>query len=194
MWRLTPDFAIVDGYKDSFAPDFEIPGDFEDVIVDDFHEMTYTSYDEAHSALENFRDAEPLDDRMREALVPVMAIFGEEDQRIDVDEAVAGLEDVPGIRITTLPGVGHTPQIEAPEKTAGLIEDFAKDAAPEVVGTATEKPAKDQPKYVKRKRDKPKPEKKANGGKGDRKKGGGGGGKKTSGDKKTPGLRVSPTP
>jgi pimeloyl-ACP methyl ester carboxylesterase len=159
MWRLTPDFAIVDGFKDAFAPDFDIPDDFEDVIVDDFREMTYTSYDETQSALEDFRDAEPLDDRMRAALVPVMAIFGEEDQIVDVDEALAGLRDVPGIRITTLPGVGHTPPVEAPQKTADLIEGFSEDASPEVVGKAKAKPPPDKPKYVKRKRDKPKPDK-----------------------------------
>lgn len=160
MWRVTPNFAIVDGFKDAFAPDYEMSDELEDMIVEDFDAMTYTSYDEAHSALEDFRDAQPLDDRMRAALVPVMAIFGEEDQIIDVNDAVAGLQDVPGIRIETLPGVGHTPQIEAPEKTAELIEDFSRAAAPEVVGKATAKPPGGKPDYVKRRKDKPKPENK----------------------------------
>ena len=155
MWRLTPDFAIVDGFKDAFAPDYEMSDELKDMIVEDFDAMTYTSYDEAHAALEDFRDAAPLDDRMRQALVPVMAIFGEEDQIVDVNDAVAGLQDVPGIRIETLPGVGHTPQIEAPEKTAALIEDFSREAAPEVVGKATPEQSGGKPDYVKRKKDKP---------------------------------------
>jgi hypothetical protein len=90
--------------------------------------MTYTSYDKASSALDDFRDASPLDDRISSAAVPIMAIFGEEDQIVDTPEAVEGWSDVPGIVIKTLPGVGHTPQVEAPEKSAELILDFAEDA------------------------------------------------------------------
>src|SRR5215213_1602238 len=157
LWRLTPDFAVVDSFKDAFAPGYEMSDELEDTIIDGCDAMTYTSYDEAYSALEDFRDAQPLDDRMREALVPVLAIYGEEDQIVDVNDAVAGLQDVPGIRIVTLPGVGHTPQVEAPEKTAGLIEDFARAAAPEVVGQATPKPSGGKPDYVERKKDKSKP-------------------------------------
>jgi pimeloyl-ACP methyl ester carboxylesterase len=133
MYRLSPDFAIKQGYKDAFAPDYDVPEEFEDVIVEDYRAMTYTSFKEAHDALEEYRDAEPLDARMRAAAIPVMAIFGAEDQIVDVDEAEEGLRDVPGIRITTLPGVGHTPQIEAPEQTAALIEEFARDAGDEAV-------------------------------------------------------------
>lgn len=158
MWRLTPDFAIRKGFESAFAPDFNIPPEFEDVIVEDYRAMTYTSYEEANAAIEDFRDEAPLDERMRAALVPVMAIFGEEDQIVDTPEAVAGLQGVPGIRITTLPGVGHTPQIEAPEKTADLILEFARDAGDEIV---SERPPKhvgqEKPNYVKRNKDKPKP-------------------------------------
>jgi pimeloyl-ACP methyl ester carboxylesterase len=158
-YRLTPDFAIRDAFKDGFAPGFDIPEDFEDIIVDDYRAMTYTSYDEAQTALEDFRDESPLDERMRAALVPVLAIFGEEDQIVDVPEATEDLEDVPGIRIETIPGVGHTPQVEAPEKTADLILGFAEGAGPAVPPKARAK-EKAKPDYIKRKRDKPKAEKK----------------------------------
>jgi pimeloyl-ACP methyl ester carboxylesterase len=128
LWRLTPDFLVKKAFDDAFAPDFDVPDEFEDVIVDGYRDMTYTSYDKASSALEDFRDASPLDDRISSAAVPIMAIFGEEDQIVDTPEAVEGWSDVPGIVIKTLPGVGHTPQVEAPEKSAELILDFAEDA------------------------------------------------------------------
>jgi pimeloyl-ACP methyl ester carboxylesterase len=140
MWRLTPDFAIKQGFKEAFAPDYDVPEEFEDVIVDGYREMTYTSFKENEEALTDYRDEAPLDDRMRAAAVPLMAIFGEEDQIVDVAEAEAGLQDVPGIRISALPGVGHTPQVEAPKETAALIEEFARDAGDEIV---SERPPRD---------------------------------------------------
>lgn len=140
MWRLTPDFAVIDSFKQAFAPDFEIPPDFEDVITDGYDRMTYTSFDAAAQASDDFRDAAPLNERMTAALVPLMAIFGEEDQIIDPTEAADSLRDVPGARISTLPGVGHTPQVEAPKETADLIEEFAADAGDEIT---SEHPPKD---------------------------------------------------
>jgi pimeloyl-ACP methyl ester carboxylesterase len=140
MWRLTPDFAIKQGFDEAFAPDFEVPDEFEDTIVDGYRAMTYTSFTENNEALEDYRDAEPLDDRMRAAAVPLMAIFGEQDQIVDVPLAEEGLQDVPGVRISTLPDVGHTPQVEAPKETAALIEEFARDAGDEI---ASEHPPRD---------------------------------------------------
>jgi pimeloyl-ACP methyl ester carboxylesterase len=140
LWRITPNFVVKKAFDDAFAPDFDVPDDFEDVIVDGYRDMTYTSYDKANSALEDFRDAAPLDERMLSAAVPMMAIFGEEDQIVETAEAVEGWSGVPGIVIKTLPGVGHTPQVEAPEKSADLILGFAKQAGNEV--TAPAKPGK----------------------------------------------------
>jgi pimeloyl-ACP methyl ester carboxylesterase len=132
IWRLTPNFVVRDGFGDAFAPDYEVSDSFEDVIVDGYRDMTYTSFDEASSALEDFRDEAPLDERMRAAAVPMMAIFGEEDQIVNTPEAVEGWSDVPGIVIKTLPGVGHTPQVEVPDRTAELILDFAEEAGREL--------------------------------------------------------------
>jgi pimeloyl-ACP methyl ester carboxylesterase len=140
MWRATPNFAIEKGFEEAFAPDYDVSGEFEDVIVDGYRAMTYTSFKETNEALEDYRDEAPLDQRMRTSAVPLMAIFGEEDQIVDVAEAEEGLRDVPGVRISTLPGVGHTPQVEAPRKTAALIEEFARDAGDEL---AAEHPPKD---------------------------------------------------
>lgn len=140
MWRLTPDFAIRSGFGEAFAPGFDVPEEFEDVIVDGYRDMTYSSFEQAHSALDDFRDESPLDDRMRAAAVPMMAVFGEEDQILDTPAAVEGWSDVPGIVIETMPGVGHTPQVEAPERTAELIVDFARAAGVDVTAAGSSKP------------------------------------------------------
>lgn len=132
MYRLAPDFAIRDGFKEAFAPDFEPSEEFEEVIVDGYRAMTYTSFAESYDALEEFREEEPLDTRITSAAVPLLAILGEADQAIETPVAQEGWSDVPGVQIELLPGVGHTPQVEAPEESAELIVEFAAEAVPVV--------------------------------------------------------------
>jgi pimeloyl-ACP methyl ester carboxylesterase len=129
LYRLTPDFAIRSAFNEAFAPDYEVSPEFEDVIVESFRAMTYTSFKETQEALSDYRDAEPLDTRITSAAVPLMVVFGEKDQIVDTAQAEEEWSDVPGVRIATLPGVGHTPQVEAPEETAALVEEFAAVAA-----------------------------------------------------------------
>ena len=87
---------------------------------------------EPPDALDDYRDEEPLDARITSAAVPLLVILGEEDQVIDTPEAEEEWSDVPGVQIEVLDGVGHTPQIEAPEEAAELIVEFAADAVPVV--------------------------------------------------------------
>jgi pimeloyl-ACP methyl ester carboxylesterase len=129
--RISPDFAVKDGYEQAFAPGYEL-GDFEAQVVDDFRAMTYTSYDRSAAESDDYGDELPLDQRVRTAAVPLLVIFGAEDQLYDDPEAAAqAYGDVPGARITVLPGVGHSPNVESPGQTSRLILRFAA-----VAGTA----------------------------------------------------------
>jgi pimeloyl-ACP methyl ester carboxylesterase len=130
-WRIAPNFVVRDQYARAFAPDFDLDDGFDnpDQVIDDFRAMTYSSYKEASEASDDFVDAEPLDDRMREAAVPLMVIFGAEDQLWDdPTEAAEAFRDVPGVRIAMIEGAGHSPNIERPVQTARLILDFAASA------------------------------------------------------------------
>jgi pimeloyl-ACP methyl ester carboxylesterase len=130
IWRVTPDFAIRDGYDTAFAPDYEV-GDFGDVIVDGFRAMTYTSYDTSPAEAEDYENERPLDQRVQEAAVPLLVIFGAEDQLYDDPaEAANAYGDVPGARIELIQGAGHSPNVEKPGRTARLILDFAAGARP----------------------------------------------------------------
>ena len=130
IWRVTPDFAIRDGYDTAFAPDFEV-GNFGDVIVDDFRAMTYTSYDTSPSEAEDYENERPLDQRVQEAAVPLLVIFGAEDQLYDDPaEAADAYADVSGARIELIRGAGHSPNVEKPGRTARLILAFAAEARP----------------------------------------------------------------
>ena len=62
-----------------------------------------------------------------------MVVLGEEDQVVDTPESPRRSgATCPGVETEILPGVGHTPQVEAPDRSARLIEGFAADAAPTV--------------------------------------------------------------
>jgi pimeloyl-ACP methyl ester carboxylesterase len=125
IWRVVPDVVIKDGYERAFAPGHDL-GDFSSQVVDDFHAMTYTSYDRAAADRDDYGRQEPLDQRARSALVPLLVIFGAEDQLWDDPKAAAqAYADVPGAVIKTIPDAGHSPNVEKPVKTAGLILKFA---------------------------------------------------------------------
>jgi pimeloyl-ACP methyl ester carboxylesterase len=132
--RITPDFAIKDGYADAFAPDYDIERGFEDPdqVVEDFDAMTYTSFDESAAEEEDYVDEIPLDDRITSAAIPLLVIFGDQDQLYDdPEEALAAYEDVPGARRAMIEGAGHSPNVERPEQTARLILEFANEAGDE---------------------------------------------------------------
>jgi pimeloyl-ACP methyl ester carboxylesterase len=135
MWRLTPDFAIEDGYESAFAPDYEVGDGFpnSDQVVDDLRAMSYTSFGEAYDASRDYVKAVPLDDRLRQTVVPLLSIFGAEDQICDPEESQAAYEGVPGARVAEIEGAGHSPNVEQPRETAALIEEFAVDAGDEAI-------------------------------------------------------------
>lgn len=126
--RISPDFAVEDGYESAFAPGYDL-GDFSDQIVDDYRAMTYTSYDRSPAEVDDYQDEVPLDQRIRTAAVPLLVIFGEHDQLYDDPGAAAqAYGDVPGARITMLPDAGHSPNVEKPAETSRLVLDFAAQA------------------------------------------------------------------
>lgn len=120
--RITPDFAIKDGLGDAFAPGFDVPDQF----VDDFNRMTYTAFDASASAEDDYEDEEPLDQRVRAVFVPLLVIFGSEDQLCDPRESLSAYADVPGARTELIDGAGHSPNVEKPEETAKLMLEFSK--------------------------------------------------------------------
>jgi pimeloyl-ACP methyl ester carboxylesterase len=125
IWRVTPDFAIRDGYSDAFAPGYDL-GEFADQVVDDFRAMTYTSYDSSPSELDDYENELPLNQRVQAAAIPLLVIFGAEDQFYDdPNEAAQAYDSVQGARIEMIEGAGHSPNVEKPGETARVILDFA---------------------------------------------------------------------
>jgi pimeloyl-ACP methyl ester carboxylesterase len=120
LWQVTPDFAIKQGLGVAFAPGFDVPDSF----VEDFNRMTYTSYT-SDGEEGDYSNAIPLDRRIARDGVPLLAIFGAEDQIYDAREALAAYARVPGAQTALIPGAGHSPNVEKPARTAGLVLGFA---------------------------------------------------------------------
>jgi pimeloyl-ACP methyl ester carboxylesterase len=119
LWQVTPDFAVKEGLQVAFAPGHEAPNRF----VEEFDRMTYTSYasDGEESA---YLDAEPLNRRIERTGIPLLAIFGAEDQIYEAEEALAVYAKVPGAHTAPIPGAGHSPNVEKPGRTAALVLEF----------------------------------------------------------------------
>lgn len=131
LWRVKVGSLIKEGYKQAFAPGFDVSSGFEDPdqVVLDSKAMTHTSFTGTIDAEDEFTDAMPLDARMRAVAVPLMVIFGAEDQIYDVGPALAAYATVPGVRTATIKGAGHSPNVEKPQETARLVLEFAADAS-----------------------------------------------------------------
>ena len=119
LWPVTPDSMIKDGLQVAFAPGYAVPDEF----VDEFNRMTYTSYD-SDGEEGGYMDAEPLDRRIERTRTPLLAIFGAEDQLYESEAALAAYAKVPGAQTVLIPGAGHSPNVEKPERTAALILGF----------------------------------------------------------------------
>jgi pimeloyl-ACP methyl ester carboxylesterase len=130
LWRVSPDFVVRDSYRDAFAPGYDLAAGFEDPdqVVADFRAMTYPAFDGAHDAADAYTEQGRIDERLASAGVPLLVIFGAEDQIFDAERSLAAFEEVAGARTLALPGVGHSPNVETPEELARALEEFARPA------------------------------------------------------------------
>jgi pimeloyl-ACP methyl ester carboxylesterase len=117
--RVVPDAMVRDGLESAFADGFDVP----DRFVEDFRDMTYTSYDDSHRGSDDYSKESGLAERLRDESVPLLVVFGSKDELVD-PESAQGYRRVPGARVVVLDGVGHSPHVERPAATARLIADF----------------------------------------------------------------------
>ena len=135
------DSLIKAGYAQAFAPDYELENGFPNPnqVVEDWDAMTYTAFDKARQATDDFIEEQGLPERLITAAVPVMAIFGAEDQLFDDPaEALAAYEEVPGAQTAEIEGAGHSPNVEKPDETAALIQEFTANVSDADIGPPPE--------------------------------------------------------
>ena len=129
---VAPTSVVRDQNQVAFAPDFNIASGFEnpDQVVEDLDDMTYTAFIGVQDGESEYTDARPLHERLAATQLPALVIFGTEDQTYDAEAAVESYEGIPGVQVRLVEGVGHSPQVEAPEETANLILAFADSVLP----------------------------------------------------------------
>jgi pimeloyl-ACP methyl ester carboxylesterase len=120
MWRITSRKMVSDTMASLFAPDF---GAVPSIVVDDFQRMTRRSYVQAKGALEGYAHARPLSTRVSNSAVPLHVVFGEQDQWIP-PACTTQWQRVTHATVALMPGVGHTPPLEAPGEVAAIIRKF----------------------------------------------------------------------
>jgi pimeloyl-ACP methyl ester carboxylesterase len=68
--------------------------------------------------------------------MPTLIVWGDRDDIIPVSHAYAAHEAVPGSRLVIIEGVGHFPQIEAPEQFVNALLEFIGSTEPAHLGAA----------------------------------------------------------
>lgn len=114
--QVVPDSKIHEELSKAFHKGFEFPDEF----VENVKEMTYRAFAESPKEGGDFTDERHLDDRIAATGLPVTVIFGAEDRIVDPASA-DDYRDIPDAKVVVLPGIGHTPQMEAPARSAALV-------------------------------------------------------------------------
>jgi pimeloyl-ACP methyl ester carboxylesterase len=129
--RLAPDAVVRHGLGVAFAKGHDVP----DFAVRSYRDVTYPAYKKSHTEFDRYQDRKPLQARLADTGVPLLVIVGAEDQIVKVKTAAALYRQVPGARIATVPGAGHSPNVEKPRETARLVLEFAREAGDEGQGS-----------------------------------------------------------
>jgi pimeloyl-ACP methyl ester carboxylesterase len=118
-WRVRTDGLLRKSLSTAFTPRFQIPQQ----LVDDVHGMPYHALTAASRASDDYLKQRPLPDRLTAVGKPLLVIFGEQEQRWRPASA-ALYRAVAGASVELLPGVGHSPMLEDPPRTAALLRTF----------------------------------------------------------------------
>jgi pimeloyl-ACP methyl ester carboxylesterase len=124
LWALRTEAMIRKAMQTAFTRPVDIP----DAIIKATLGMTHRALAGTSRASGDYLGQQSLPDRLTVLGLPVLVIFGCDDQRWRSSSAAA-YHVVPGARVEMLPGVGHTPMMEDPQTTGKLLLDFVETAA-----------------------------------------------------------------
>jgi pimeloyl-ACP methyl ester carboxylesterase len=131
LWALRTRSIIRKGLNSAFTREVHI----SEQIVDDVRGMRHRTIAATPKETKAFLAQRGLPDRLRELMLPTLVIFGVEDQRWQAS-STGEFSVVPNLAVELLPGVGHSPMLEDPERTAELLTSFVakNDDAPHGCG------------------------------------------------------------
>jgi pimeloyl-ACP methyl ester carboxylesterase len=118
-WADLTDDQVRQAISDGFRAGYEIPQAF----VDQFRDIDLPVFAATSQAVRAYLDERGLPERLAPLGKPLLVLFGEEDRRWRPSSA-ADYRAVPGATIEMLPGVGHSPNLEDPPRTAESLVAF----------------------------------------------------------------------
>jgi pimeloyl-ACP methyl ester carboxylesterase len=124
-WADLTDEQVRQAMSDGFRAGYEIPQAF----VDQFRDIDFHVFAAISQAIRAYLDEQGLPERLAPLGKPLLVIFGEEDRRWRPSSA-ADYRAVPGATVEMLPGVGHSPNLEDPPRTAAPLLAFTAKHAP----------------------------------------------------------------
>lgn len=92
-------------------------------LLDDVRGMTHHTLTTTMQATRSYLEQQALPDRLKALGKPLLVLFGEEDRRWRSSSA-ADYRAVPGAKVELLPGLGHSPILEDPPRTATPLLTF----------------------------------------------------------------------
>lgn len=119
LWRFRTDGLLQKAVSTAFSPGFDVPQQ----LVDDVRGMTYHAFTATSRAADDYLEQRAIPDRLEAVGKPLLVIFGKDDRRWRSSSA-AGYRSVPGAKVELMPGVGHSPMLENPPRTAELLLGF----------------------------------------------------------------------
>jgi len=120
QWPNVSDEQLRQYMSPAFSrPGYQIPPE----LFSEMRAMTFHSLTTATQASRDYVKERPLPDRLASLGKPLLVLFGEEDRRWRSSSA-ADYRAVPGAIVEMLPGLGHTPILEDPARTASSLLAF----------------------------------------------------------------------
>ncbi|MFB9628992.1 alpha/beta fold hydrolase [Nonomuraea helvata] len=99
---------------------YEVPQE----LLDEVRHMTPHTLTTTMQATRDYMEQRPLPDRLATLGKPLLVIFGADDRRWRSSSA-ADYHAVPGAKVELLPGLGHSPMLEDPPRTAAALLAFS---------------------------------------------------------------------
>ncbi|MFF4364511.1 alpha/beta fold hydrolase [Streptomyces sp. NPDC001594] len=119
QWPLTDEQLRVFASTSVSRAGYRIPEE----LLDDVRAMTRHTLTTTMLATRTYLEQRRLPDRLRDLGKPLLVVFGEEDRRWRPSSAF-DYRAVPGAEIVLLPGLGHSPLLEDPPRTAAPLLAF----------------------------------------------------------------------
>jgi pimeloyl-ACP methyl ester carboxylesterase len=112
---------VSEALQSAFAPGYPVPHRF----VSDFWKMTFSSYTQSDHGDRAYLEHEPLAQRLAALRLPVLGIYGSEDQIVSPRAMRTDYAQIPGVEIVEIARAGHSPMVEKPYATARALLPFA---------------------------------------------------------------------